>query len=216
MLKREFFERSPDIVAPQLLGKVIMMKSEDGRISGKIVETEAYFGEDDPSSRAYKRRNLNFYSRMSGTPGRLLIYMVHNNWLLNIVSHERKDAGAVLIRAVEPLEGIEIMRRNRGKDDIKLLTNGPGKFTKSFAIDKRFDGVDITDKRAPILILHKEEKVVIVSSKRIGVKEDLPANYRFYIKENSYVSKFHLKNKCFLQPVIKPESNLIMNDINNH
>ncbi|RKY30233.1 MAG: hypothetical protein DRP67_04875 [Candidatus Omnitrophota bacterium] len=189
ILKRKFFENSPEIVARRLLGKIIIRKEKGRIISGKIVETECYFGENDPASRAYKKKNLNFYNRMKEKPGTLLIYMVHNNWLLNIISHRKGEVGAVLIRAVEPLEGIDIMKRKRKTEKIENLTSGPGKFTKSFGIDKSFDGMDITDEDSPIKIIDNEESFKIETSKRVGVREDLPYDCRFYIKGNRFVSK---------------------------
>ena len=186
---RKFFQRSPDIVAQELLGKIIVRKIDRAVISGKIVETESYFGEDDPASRAYRKRSINFYTKMAGNPGTLLVYMVHNNWLLNFVAHEKKEVGAVLIRAVEPINGIEVMKKNRGKDDIGILTNGPGKFTQSFNIDKSFDGIDILKKEIPIEVIENKETFEIGNSKRIGVTRDLPSNHRFYIHGNVFVSR---------------------------
>jgi len=180
ILKRKFFERKPDIVAKQLLGKIFVRKINKKIISGEIIETESYFGKNDPASRAYKKKNLNFYNRMAGTPGCLLIYMVHNNWLLNIVAHKKKEVGAVLIRAVNPIDGIEIMKKNTGKKDIKHLADGPGKFTKSFGINKSFEKLDIT-KGKEVFIIDKKKNVKIHSSKRIGVKKDMNKNYRFYV-----------------------------------
>jgi len=144
ILKRKFFEREPDVVAKELLGKKFVRKINDKILSGIIVETEAYFGENDPASRAYQKKSALFYNKMASKPGTLLIYMVHNNYLLNIVSHKNGEVGAVLIRAVEPVEGIGIMKKQRKREKIKELASGPGKFTQSFKIDKKQDGIDIT------------------------------------------------------------------------
>jgi len=185
---RKFFQRSPDIVAQELLGKIIIRKIDNTVISGKIVETESYFGEDDPASRAYRKKSINFYNKMAGKPGTLLVYMVHNNWLLNFVAHEKKEIGAVLIRAVEPIKGVEVMKKNRGKDDIEILTNGPGKFTQSFKIDKSFDGIDIL-KDSSMVVVNNKKIFEISCSQRIGVRVDLPSNHRFFISENIFISR---------------------------
>jgi len=188
ILKKKFFEREPDKVAKELLGKKFVRKIKDKTLSGIIVETEAYFGEDDPASRAYRKKSALFYNKMASKPGTLLIYMVHNNYLLNIISHKKNEVGAVLIRAVEPVEGIEIMKKNRNKEKIKELASGPGKFTQSFKIDKKQDGIDIT-KGEEIYIVDENKKVKIRSSKRIGVKKDMKRNLRFFIDGNEFVSK---------------------------
>jgi len=188
VLKREFFEREPDIVAKELLGKKFVRKVNNKSLSGTIVETEAYFGENDPASRAYRKKSALFYNKMASKPGTLLIYMVHTNYLLNIISHKKNEVGAVLIRAVEPVEGIDIMKKQRKREKIKELASGPGKFTQSFKIDKRQDGIDIT-KGEGIYIVDENKKVKIRSSKRIGVKKDLKRNLRFFIDGNKFVSK---------------------------
>jgi len=189
VLKRKFFEREPDVVAKELLGKKFVRKINDKTLSGIIVETEAYFGEDDPASRAYKRKSTLFYNKMASKPGTLLIYMVHNNYLLNIISHKKNEVGAVLIRAVEPLDGIEIMKKQRKREKIKELASGPGKFTQSFKINKKQDGIDITSEKGEIYILDEKREAKIKTSKRIGVKKDLKKNLRFLISENNFISK---------------------------
>ena len=188
ILKKKFFEREPDEVAKELPGKKFVRKIKDKTLSGIIVETEAYFGEDDPASRAYRKKSALFYNKMASKPGTLLIYMVHNNYLLNIISHKKNEVGAVLIRAVEPLEGIDIMKKQRKREKIKELASGPGKFTQSFKIDKKQDGIDIT-KGEEIYIVDENKKVKIRSSKRIGVKKDMKRNLRFFIDGNEFVSK---------------------------
>ena len=185
----DFYERDPAEVARDLLGKILMRKIGNIVLKGKIVETEAYYGEDDPASRAYKGKKK-FNELMFKDSGRTFIYMVHGNWLLNIVAHPRNSVGAVLIRAIEPLEGIEIMMNNRGIKDIYSLTNGPGKLTKALVITNKLNGVDVTDSGSELQILQaKFEDFKIESSHRIGVKKDLPIKLRFYIAENRFVSR---------------------------
>lgn len=190
ILSRRFYERDPEVVARNLLGKILIRKVRDKRLSGMIVETEAYYGPGDPASRASDGMK-NFNRLMWLKPGIAFIYNVHKYWMFNIVAHEPGEVGAVLVRAVEPLEGIDIMKRNRGIEDERIidLTNGPGKFTVAFGIDKRLNGVDVTSWKSPIYILDSHTQVRISSSKRIGVRADLEKNLRFYIQGNRFVSK---------------------------
>jgi len=189
ILERKFYEVDPAAVAKALLGKILVRKVYSKVLSGKIVETEAYYGERDPASRAYKGR-MKFNELMFAEPGRTFIYMVHGNWLLNIVAHFKGEVGAVLIRAVEPILGIEVMVKNREVENFHSLTNGPGKLSKALAITKELNGIDVTKKKSELRVTEgKEEEIEISSSHRIGVRMDLPEELRFFIKGNKFVSK---------------------------
>ncbi|MCD6431873.1 DNA-3-methyladenine glycosylase [Candidatus Bathyarchaeota archaeon] len=190
VLPKDFYERDPALVAKELLGKILVRRLGSEVLSGKIVETEAYYGKNDPASRAYTGRKI-FNELMFLDVGKAFIYMVHANWLLNIVAHLKNDVGAVLIRAIEPLEGIEIMRKNRKVEDIRNLTSGPGKLTKALAITKEQNGIDVTEISSELTIAEgKMESFEIETSHRIGVKNDLPRELRFFVKGNKFVSKF--------------------------
>jgi DNA-3-methyladenine glycosylase len=189
ILKRNFFSRNPEIVARELLGKILVRKLGNKNLSGRIVEDEAYFGEEDPASRAYLGRPKHCVKLMHDKPGKILIYNVHNNWLLNVVAHEDKKVGAVLIRAIEPIDGIEEMKKNRKIKNIFELTNGPGKLTKALAIDKSLNGIDSTNKKSQINFFDSKEKFETSCSRRIGVSRDLPKQLRFFIKNNKFVSR---------------------------
>ncbi|MBS7608124.1 MAG: DNA-3-methyladenine glycosylase [Candidatus Bathyarchaeia archaeon] len=189
-LPRSFYERDPATVARELLGKMLVRRLASQILSGKIVETEAYYGENDPASKAYKGRK-NFNEPMFCEAGRTFIYMVHGNWLLNIVAHPKGEVGAVLIRSLEPLQGVEVMKKNRKTENIKALTSGPGKLTKALAITKELNSVDVTDSNSDLIIVEniEGESFDVCTSRRIGVKADLPRDLRFYIKGNIFVSK---------------------------
>ncbi|MGC8999144.1 MAG: DNA-3-methyladenine glycosylase [Candidatus Bathyarchaeia archaeon] len=189
-LPKSFYERDPATVARGLLGKTLVRRFNHHILSGKIVETEAYYGENDPASKAYKGRKA-FNELMYLDVGKTFIYMVHGNWLLNIVAHSRGSVGAVLIRAIEPLEGIEFMRKNRGVKDVHALTSGPGRLTRAMGITKEQNGLDVTKAENEIAIFEAAamEDFEIGTSHRIGVKRDLPQELRFYIKGNMFVSK---------------------------
>lgn len=189
ILERKFYEGDPAAVAKALLGKILVRKVDSKILSGKIVETEAYYGERDPASRAYKGR-MKFNELMFAEPGRTFIYMVHGNWLLNIVAHFKGEVGAVLIRAVEPILGIEVMVKNREVENFHSLTNGPGKLSKALAITKDLNGIDVTKRKSELRVTEgKEEEIEISSSHRIGVRVDLPQELRFFIRENKFVSR---------------------------
>ncbi len=189
ILQRKFYERDPATVAKDLLGKFLVRKISSKALTGKVVETEAYYGEGDPASRAYKGR-MKFNELMYAEPGRTFIYMVHGNWLLNIVAHLKGEVGAVLIRAIEPFQGIEVMVKNREVENFHSLTNGPGKLTKALAIKKGLNGTDVTKRKSELTVMGgKKEEFEIASSHRIGVRMDLPEELRFFIKGNKFVSK---------------------------
>jgi len=159
-------------------------------LSGRIVETEAYFGLNDPASRAHMGRKP-YNQLMFLGAGKTFIYMVHANWLLNIVAHSKGGVGAVLIRAIEPLQGTQAMLKNRNVRDIRDLTSGPGKLTEALGITKDLNGIDVTDRNSKLTIIEqRRENFTVGSSHRIGVKSDLPQELRFFIKGNKFVSKF--------------------------
>ncbi|MEM3601316.1 MAG: DNA-3-methyladenine glycosylase [Candidatus Bathyarchaeia archaeon] len=189
LLPKEFYERDPAVVACELLGKVLVRKLEGEILSGKVVETEAYYGEEDPASKAYKGEKR-FNQLMFCPAGKLFIYMVHGNWLLNIVSHPEGGVGAVLIRALEPISGVETMIKNRGVKKLECLTSGPGRLTKALAVTNELNGEDVTSENSRLTVAEgMPESFQIASTHRIGVKFDLPQPLRFYIKGNRHVSK---------------------------
>lgn len=185
---KDFYERNPASVAKDLLGKTLLRKLDSEVLSGKIVETEAYYGANDPASRAYRGKKK-FNTLMFMSVGKAFIYMVHANWLLNIVAHLKDGVGAVLIRAIEPMEGIETMLNNRNVKRLRDLTNGPGKLTKALAVTKELNGIAVTERDSQIVVVEEGgESFEVCSSHRIGVKRDLPRELRFFIKGNKFVS----------------------------
>ncbi|TRO49232.1 DNA-3-methyladenine glycosylase, partial [Candidatus Bathyarchaeota archaeon] len=156
---------------------------------GRIVETEAYYGEKDPASRAYRGRKT-YNTPMFDEPGRLFIYMVHSWWLLNIAAHEPGKVGAVLIRAVEPIDEIPVMERNRGVNDLYSLTTGPGKLTRALEVTKRLHGLDATEPSSELYVTDGGYiEFETETSHRIGVRMDLPRELRFYIRGSRFVSR---------------------------
>ncbi|MEA2054232.1 MAG: DNA-3-methyladenine glycosylase [Candidatus Thermoplasmatota archaeon] len=188
ILSKTFYEYNPADVAKKLLGNLLVVKNET-LLKGKIVETEAYYGLSDPASRAFKGKTK--LSRwMWEDAGSTFVYMVHGYWLFNIITESEGKPSGVLIRAVEPLEGLDYMVKRRMTPDIRNLTSGPGKLTMAFGISGKDNGIKVYDKSSKIFI----EKGVgqhfkIATSGRIGVREDLQEKLRFFIEENKFVSR---------------------------
>jgi DNA-3-methyladenine glycosylase len=188
ILDRKFYERDQEVVAKELLGKRLIRRLDRHILEGLIVETEAYYGLDDPASRAYQ--GLKKYNRlMWDEPGRAFIYNVHKYWMLNIVTHNPNQVGAVLIRAIEPIEGIEVMKRNRAVTKLFNLTNGPGKLTIALMIDKSVNGDLVTSYKNKLFVTDSGRNPIIGRSNRIGVRRDLVRKLRFFIKGNKFVSR---------------------------
>ena len=188
LLSRSFYNRDSVIVAKELLGKIVMRSIDGHVLSGMIVETEAYkYG--DKASHCYSRKTKR-NEALFGPPGHAYIYMIHNKYCFNTVAHDSETpAGGVLIRALQPLQGIELMQKNRNIDTLHALTNGPGKLTQALEITKKLYGVDIT-KKGPLYIIEKEtESFEIVTTTRIGISQEKEKKWRFYIANNSWVSK---------------------------
>lgn len=190
VIPRRFYERDVVDVARDLLGKLLVREVEGKRLVGRIVEVEAYRGRDDPASHAYRGRTKR-NEIMFGKPGLAYVYLAYGvNWCLNITAEPEGEPAAVLIRAVEPLEGVKEMMANRGVHNIKNLTNGPGRLTKAFKIDGSLNGWDVT--KGELLYMAypgKEENFEIGVSARIGIRVGLDKPWRFFIKDNPFVSR---------------------------
>jgi len=196
-LSRKFYSRNTQIVAKELLGKTLVHKTDEGIISGKIVETEAYLGQKDPESHAY--RGITERNRiMFGPAGKAYIYLVYgNHYCLNVVTEKDGIGGAVLIRALEPQEGIELMKKQRRIDQsLTCLTNGPGKLTKALGITGSMNGADLTGNKLFITSPSTSGKkkspskdLRIVITGRIGIRKGKNLPYRYYIEGNRFVSQ---------------------------
>jgi len=187
-LKREFYNRPTLEVAKELLGKYLVVNKNGTKLSGKIVETEAYRGLYDPASHAYggmtPRNRIMF-----GEPGHAYVYFTYGMYYcLNVITERKGFPAAVLIRAVEPMEGIEIMKRRRKKEKPEDLTSGPGKLCQAMGINKTLYGADLTSKT--IYVEDRGETVgKVVSTNRIGIDEGKEKKWRFYLRDNRFVSR---------------------------
>jgi len=189
-LDRDFYDRDPIDVARDLLGAILVRRFNRAATTGRIVEVEAYLAKDDTANHAFRgqtRRNASMF----GPPGHAYVYAIHARYCLNVVTEPEGVPSAVLIRAVEPLEGINVMRRRRRREKLTDLCRGPARLCEAFAIDRSLDGWDVT--LGEKLWLEPGEQPVpadqISSSPRVGVTSahDLPL--RFYVRDCPFVSR---------------------------
>ena len=193
-LSRDFFARDTLAVARELLGQRLVRVLDGERLSGRIVEVEAYIGEGDQAchaSRGRTRRN----ATMFGPPGHAYVYFIYGmHYCLNVVTEREEYPAAVLIRALEPREGIEVMRARRGGVPDVRLTSGPARLCQALGIDRRFDGADLCVSDA-LLFIEKDTVVpdeAVATGPRIGVRGDeraLTIPWRFYVRGSRYVSR---------------------------
>jgi DNA-3-methyladenine glycosylase len=178
------------------LGKIFVKEEESGEIyAGRIVEVEAYDGNVDEASHTFRGKTAR-NEVMFNKGGYLYVYFTYGaHFCANVVTGREGHGTGILIRGIEPIEGIENMSLNRfGKSEIsekekKNLTNGPGKICKAFSIDKKLYGIDLTGDRVYLLNQPKINDEDLVIDKRIGISKSIDLPWRFYIKNNKYVSR---------------------------
>jgi len=191
IIEREFYNRSTIDVAKDLLGKTLVRVIDGKLLSGMIVESEAYRSADDPASHSYRGRTER-NSVMFGEVGHAYVYFTYgNHYCLNIVAKEdATTAGAVLIRAIEPMEGVSFMRRYRKTSDLCNLASGPGKLTQALKITKKQNGLDLTKKGELCVVNGKNvNESEIIATSRIGISLALDKQWRFLIVDNNFVSR---------------------------
>ena len=190
VLPAAFYDRDTEHVSRELLGCVLECTTVEGKASGIIVETEAYVGEHDPACHAAAGRTRRT-DPLYGRPGIAYVYFIYGMyWCVNAVTRAEGLPSAVLIRALEPLTGIELMRARRGpaRSD-RELTNGPGKLCIALGIGREHNGASL--QRGPLLIRDGErvaDRDVVVAS-RIGIKKAADWPLRWYIRNNDFVSR---------------------------
>lgn len=188
-VSNSFFNVTTEEVAQNLLGK-ILVRIYNGRILlGKIVETEAYLDENDFASHSavgITERN----KVMFGEAGLAYVYFTYGmHYCFNVVTGEVGKGSAVLIRALEPLEGIDLMKKFRNQENVQNLTNGPAKLCQAFRIDKKLNGEDLKTSSKIYIANSDDEEFEIVKTRRIGIEKSKDLLLRFYIKGNNFVSK---------------------------
>jgi len=198
-LDREFYNRDTVLVAKELLGKILVHEINGQKLSAKIVEAEAYMGITDKAAHSYGGRRTSRVEIMYGKPGFSYVFIIYGMYYcFNTVTREEGTPQAVLIRAVEPIEGVDLIAHNRfkkpyeqlTKSQIKNLTNGPGKLCGALLIDKEQNAEDLCGNKLYIEE-GNYEKFNIISAKRVGIdyaEEAKEYLWRFYIEDNKYVS----------------------------
>lgn len=190
-MNTDFLGHDTREAACKLLGKYLCRETEEGLVSGMIVETEAYLSENDPACHAAQgktRRNAAMY----GPPGSAYVYFIYgSHFCFNVVTGPEGKGEAVLIRAVEPVAGLELMQKRRGEGcKITNLTSGPGKLCQAFAIDRALDGHDLS--RKPLYLKespHKKGVLIIKNTPRVGVSSAREQPLRYIIEGNAYLSR---------------------------
>ncbi|HEX4067264.1 MAG TPA: DNA-3-methyladenine glycosylase [Acidobacteriaceae bacterium] len=202
LLPRDFYLHPPDVVARKLLGKRLVRRyqAEGGvagrveRLSGRIVETEAYFGEDDPAAHVFAGKTPR-NEVLFGPPGFAYVYFIYGmHFCLNLSCEPEGRAGCVLLRALEPLEGLRTMARLRGlavKPDARLLASGPGRLCQALGITREaHNGIDATDPKAGLQVEDDgfaPEGIAIL--RRVGITKAAERPLRFAIAGNAFVSR---------------------------
>ena len=193
-LSRDFFARDTLTVARELLGQRLVRVLDGKRLSGRIVEVEAYIGEKDQACHARcgrTKRNAPMY----GAPGHSYVYFLYGmHYCFNVVAEREGFPAAVLVRALEPLEGIETMIDLRGGRPDLPLTGGPARLCQAIDIDRRFDGADLCSPDA-LLFLEKDTAIpdeAVATGPRVGVRGDeiaVTVPWRFYVRDSQHVSR---------------------------
>jgi len=194
-LSAAFYTRA-DVVtlARRLLGAKLVVPARDGRrVSGLIVETEAYRGPEDRASHAYAGRRTRRTETMYARGGTAYVYFVYGMYYqFNVVTNEAEVPHAVLVRALEPLEGLDLMRRRRGGGPVRNLTSGPGKLCIALGIDRRLDGADLRGDRIWLEAGRRVAPAAIAAGPRVGIdyaREWAARPWRFWLRGNPFVSR---------------------------
>lgn len=195
-----FYDRDVQVVARELLGKLVARRSRAGLCVGRIVETEAYLAEGDPACHSFKGKTKK-NATMFGKPGLAYVYTIHARYCMNAVTEPGGRASAVLIRALEPMAGIELMQRRRAAAKLTDLCRGPARLCEALDIDRRLDGWQMTrGERLSILAdpQFEGETAEITCSPRIGVTSAKTAQLRFFLDGSPFVSgpkHFHKRRR---------------------
>ena len=185
-----FFDRPADLVARELLGAIMLSRIGGTRTAGRIVETEAYLGYHDPASHGYLHRKNERNAALFGPAGSWYVYRSYGiHWCANLVCQEPGTAGAVLIRALEPLEGLGLMRRRRGGVEDRRLCSGPGNLCQALGITQALDGLMMASSPVIVRALRRSwTGPAISTTPRIGITKAADWMLRYHLEANGYVS----------------------------
>ena len=189
-LPASFYARPTPEVARRLLGNVLVSDLGGYRTAGRIVETEAYLGRDDPASHGYRARRTHRNASLFAPPGTAYVYFTYGmHWCLNAVTEAPGVPAAVLIRALEPLAGLDTMRRRRRAVSDRELCSGPAKLCQALGVTGRVDGVALTRGRLRIVRPPSRQRLTIIVTPRIGISRATDWPLRFHIKDSPWVSR---------------------------
>jgi DNA-3-methyladenine glycosylase len=197
-----FFNRPTERVAAELLGMVVVSTIGGVATEGRIVETEAYLGYDDPASHGYLHRRNTRNAALFGPPGSWYVYLSYGmHWCANLVCQKAGLASAVLLRALEPLAGLEVMRQRRGRVLDRELCSGPGKLCQALGISRELDGTRMG--RSPVIVRPAEgwEDTQISVSPRVGITKAADWPLRFCLAGSPWTSR---KEKGGRSPDLPP------------
>jgi DNA-3-methyladenine glycosylase len=184
-----FFGRPADVIAHDLLGALVISSVGRRLTAGRIVETEAYLGAEDPASHGYRRRRNERNAALFGPPGSWYVYRSYGlHWCANLVCGPEGNGGAVLLRALEPVRGLEAMRSRRGAVDDRHLCSGPGKLCQALGITRELDGLSMV--RSPVVVAPPEaEAPPVLVTARVGITKAAEWPLRFLAAGSLYVSR---------------------------
>lgn len=184
-----FFRRPAELVARELLGAVVVSRLGGVCTAGRIVETEAYLGYDDPSSHGYRHRRTTRNAELFGAPGNWYVYLSYGmHWCANLVAEREGSGSAVLLRALEPLDGLDLMRMRRRVDDARILCAGPGRLCQALGITQVLDGASMRSSAVVVLEPEAAVKELLVTP-RVGITKAVDWPLRFVTAGSPWVSR---------------------------
>jgi DNA-3-methyladenine glycosylase len=200
-LSRAFYDRDPRLVCRELLGKVLVRREHGRVLSARVVEVEAYLGEDDPAAHSFAGRTMR-NAVIFGPPGYAYVYFIYgNHYCLNVSCLPDGVPGGILFRALEPLAGVKEMARSRrvtidSTRDLRKLTSGPGRLAEAFGITRERDnGKDLTGARSDLFIADDGYRVPhVLTTARIGITKAAALPLRYLIAGNEFVSGAKIRN----------------------
>ena len=189
-LPREFYELPALELASKLIGCLLVSNINGEYTSGLIVETEAYLSANDPASHAARGKTPRTAIQW-GPPGFAYVYLIYGMYhCMNIVSDPEGTAGCVLLRAIEPIQGIKTMQQRRPRAKTKIqLGNGPGKLAAALGVNLQHNAMDLTQSTLFLCDYEEQRQFDICRSARIGLSEGVELPYRYYVEGNPFVSK---------------------------
>jgi DNA-3-methyladenine glycosylase len=203
-MERQFFAEPPEIVAPKLLGKLLARRTSSGWLAGRIVELEAYLGPhitDTPDPAAHSFRGITDRNRvMFGPPGHAYVYFIYGMYYcVNVTCEPPGLAGCILVRALEPVLGVETMAANRGlaaNAPAAKLTGGPGRLCQALEITRpEHNGLDLLDPHSPLQLRHDGQvETPVEVTPRIGIRHAADLPLRFALADNAFVSRSALRS----------------------